>query len=500
MDGDSGLAGGRTRSLALLCLWVTLASLAAVGVLLASQEERGFAAPAAANSRKTLHYAANMAEDERSRAAELGFNLFDTGPDPEEIDSLKDGQRALVWVGAGFEDCEPETSWSEFKKAVDALAGNSKVYGWYLFDEPNLKECSGLLKEIRRRADYIKEHAPEQKSFVVALDGGGPDITPDRSHVDLIGLDPYPCEVDKDCEYRLIDRLVSHAKESGIPTSAIVPVFQTFGQSCNGGEHKWRLPTAAELRTILARWDKLVPTPAFDYAYSWANQREWSCPTLADANGTKKVPNLQSVMKKHNRSGKKPPPSASSTTSTTEGKATTSTTDEDSSTTSTTEEDSSTTTSTTGESSTTTTMEESSTTSTTEGDSSSTTSTTEAAPSTTEGSTTTTAAPCQPTTTMEAPTTTVPSSTTEAPSSTRPEHTRHTKPSRIPSTLPADTGNESTVLVDHRVSQDQGVLPFTGLGGMLPMLLGGAALLGSGAVLLGTSRRRSHPDRREPRW
>lgn len=492
MGSDSGLAGERTRSLALLCLWVTLATLAAVGVLVASQEERGFAAPAAATKPKTLHYAANMAEDERSKAAGLGFNLFDTGPDPEEIDSLKEGQRALVWVGAGFEDCEPETSWSEFKKAVDTLAGNPKVYGWYLFDEPNLKECSGLLKEIKRRADYIEEHAKGQKSFVVALDGGGPDITPDRSHVDLIGLDPYPCEVDKACDYRLIDRLVSHATESGIPTSAMVPVFQTFGQSCNGGEHKWRLPTSAELRTILGRWDKLVPAPAFDYAYSWDNQREWSCPTLADADGGKGVPDLQSVMKKHNRGTKKPPPSSDSTTSTTEGDSTTSTTEEDSSTTSTTttDEDSSTTSTTEEDSSTTTSTEESSTTATTE----------ESTTSTTEESTSTTAAQCQPTTTTEAPTTTLPSSTTEAPSSTRPEHTKHTKPlhtkpSHIPSTVPADIGNESTVLVDHRVSQDQGMLPFTGLGGTLPMLLGGAALLGSGAVLLSTSRRRSHQDR-----
>jgi hypothetical protein len=292
MATGTDFAGGGTRSRALPYIAVTLVTLGAVAVLLVFRQEPGLAAPAAAAEPKTLHYAANMAEDERALAAGLGFNLFDTGPDPEEINSLSDGQQALVWVGAGFEDCEPETSWSDFRAAVDALADNPKVYGWYLFDEPNLEGCSGLLKEIRRRADYIKAHAPKQKSFVAAVDGGSPEVAPDSSHVDLIGLDPYPCTFDKGCDFEFIDRWVAHATDSGIPKSTIVPIFQTFGQSCNSGEHTSRLPTAAELRTILAHWDALVPNPAFDYAYSWDNQREWSCPTLVDANGTKKLPDL----------------------------------------------------------------------------------------------------------------------------------------------------------------------------------------------------------------
>ena len=67
-----------------------------------------------------------------------------------------------------------------------------------------------------------------------------------------------------------------------------------FGQSCAGSNY-YRLPSAAELRTMLAHWAALMPHPVFDYTYSWGRQGS-SCPTLAD------VPDLQAVMRMHNLS------------------------------------------------------------------------------------------------------------------------------------------------------------------------------------------------------
>ena len=56
-------------------------------------------------------------------------------------------------------------------------------------------------------------------------------------------------------------------------------MFQAFGQSCAGSSY-YRLPGAAELRTMLAHWAALVPHPVFDYTYSWGRQGS-ACPTLA---------------------------------------------------------------------------------------------------------------------------------------------------------------------------------------------------------------------------
>jgi len=50
--------------------------------------------------------------------------------------------------------------------------------------------------------------------------------------------------------------------------------YQTFGgggwTTDTGGTYA--LPTADEMTRMLERWENLVPSPAFDYAYSWGTQ------------------------------------------------------------------------------------------------------------------------------------------------------------------------------------------------------------------------------------
>ncbi|HEX2772450.1 MAG TPA: hypothetical protein VHN18_08490 [Micromonosporaceae bacterium] len=263
-------------------------------------------APAAGG---TLHYIANIGEDANAVAA-LGYNLFDIGPG-ERIDALPPGGRALVWLGdLGDEDCAPpRVPFAEFKAAVDRLAGHPRVYGYFIADEPHPRACPTAVDEIRRRADYIRARAPWQRSFIVVQDGtnqcGGTygcefsALRPAESHVDLIGLDPYPCSVDKGCLLSKVDDTVRRAAAAGIPRRAMVPVFQAFGQSCSSGSNYYRLPNAAEARALLARWAAAVPQPAFDYTYTWGRQGS-SCPSLADADGEGGYPDLQSVFAAHN--------------------------------------------------------------------------------------------------------------------------------------------------------------------------------------------------------
>jgi hypothetical protein len=262
----------------------------------------------------TRHYIANL-DGHRDAVAALGYNLFDTGSDPGSVDALDDGQRALVWMGSlDNADCAtPGYSWAQFTAAVDALAGNPKVFGYFLADEPHPKDCPTAVADIRQRADYIHTHDPSHVSFIVVLDGSnqcgggyGCEFTalrPAQTHVDLIGLDPYPCNVDnaaQACAYKKIDDAVHRAVASGIPISAVVPVFQAFGQACRTGSAPYyRLPSAAELRTMLAHCAALVPRPVFDYTYTWGRQGS-ACPTLSDADGSNGQPDLQSVLREHN--------------------------------------------------------------------------------------------------------------------------------------------------------------------------------------------------------
>jgi hypothetical protein len=92
--------------------------------------------PAAPESGASLHYVSNT-HGEWAAAARLGFNLVDFGPDKAAIDALPNGLRALVWLGnLDNTSCSsPGYTWEKFTAAVDRLAGDPKVFGYYLSDE-----------------------------------------------------------------------------------------------------------------------------------------------------------------------------------------------------------------------------------------------------------------------------------------------------------------------------------------------------------------------------
>jgi len=76
------------------------------------------------------------------------------------------------------------------------------------------------------------------------------------------------------CDYDMIDRYVAAAESWGVPGDRMVPVYQTFGGGnwVDDAGGRFGLPTVSQLRQILARWEALLPTTAFDIAYSWGSQ------------------------------------------------------------------------------------------------------------------------------------------------------------------------------------------------------------------------------------
>jgi hypothetical protein len=268
-----------------------------------------------------MHYTANIGSDQ-SQAASLGFNLFDIGPTKASIDALPDGVRAIVWVGnlgnapVGSSCPAPALTLAEFQAVVDNLKNDPKVFAYYLSDEPHPLVCPDAANDIKIRADYIRANAPTQKSFIVVLDGSNvcsgnlgceyDALKPSNTHVDYIGLDPYPCHYAADgvtavpCDISSITTKVNLAISKGIPVSAIVPTFQTFGQAgrSDGKTVYYRLPTTTELTDMINAWHDLVPNPVFDYAYSFGVQcSASSCPApQAIANRTE----IQAIVQQHN--------------------------------------------------------------------------------------------------------------------------------------------------------------------------------------------------------
>ena len=229
------------------------------------------------------HYASNANVDATGtfRPGADGFNLADVA-NRAELDALPDGVKGLAWVGMS-DGVTPA-----FTSNVDRYLGDAKLYGFYLMDRPDptgqwYSICTP--EHLKAEADYIYDKFGWWTiAFIIVMNMSSTAEHPSyantytysNSHVDLFGIDPYPCRTElSGCDYSYITKAVAAAEDSGIPQWRIVPVYQTFG----GGDwtddagSTYAMPDVSEERQILATWQSVVPTPKFDYAYSWGSQR-----------------------------------------------------------------------------------------------------------------------------------------------------------------------------------------------------------------------------------
>jgi hypothetical protein len=225
----------------------------------------------------TRHFVANLKGSTAPFA--LGYTLADTSS-VSSLSTLPTGVQSVFWLG---QKC-PTPADSTFKAKIDTLASNPKVFAYYLSDEPHIGDCPGGPAALRSRADYIRAASGgRQKSFIVLSKVADyKPFAPASSHVDLVGLDPYPCSIaNPQCDLSKIGEKVTAARTAGVPLTAIVPVYQAFGQE-RATSHYYNLPTATQEHAILTEWQRIVPSPVMDYTYGWGNQTS-SNPTLVDS-------------------------------------------------------------------------------------------------------------------------------------------------------------------------------------------------------------------------
>lgn len=226
-----------------------------------------------------------------------GFNLADIS-DPSLLSELPANTRALVYVG----QCDGTGKGSAFLNAVQGFQSNPRLYGFYLMDEPHPSACPAVTLEAE--SDWLHANIPGAKTFVVLenqSETASPTYqntyNPANTHIDLYGLDPYPCRADpglNGCNDTWIALAVHAAESAGVPLADVVPVYQTFGGGswADDGGGQYLLPTATQETQLLADWAHAVPSPPFDYAYSWGAQ-----------NGDTALgqsPDLQAVLRTHN--------------------------------------------------------------------------------------------------------------------------------------------------------------------------------------------------------
>jgi chitodextrinase len=206
--------------------------------------------------------------------ANLGVNLIDTGSQ-WSADQLPAGLRGMVWVG-DYDNttCSWEVSDSSLSSTVTAAKGDAKVFGWFFSDEPNPLACPNAPAQHRARSDLIHSLDPSTKTFIV-LDSNGfaGNLTQDAidqiplwlGAADFIGLDPYPCLVNKSCNYTFISNMIAKADSTGIPYVGVLQAFDGTG----AGE-QFRLPTPTELQTMVNLWAASHEVGSGFFAWDWA--------------------------------------------------------------------------------------------------------------------------------------------------------------------------------------------------------------------------------------
>lgn len=253
--------------------------------------------PRTAGPATGLHFAANANNGAGGAylPGRLAFNLADV-ESRAELDALPAGVLGMAYLsGCGGAD-------AALRAEVDAYAGDARLFGYYLQDEPDPATCAPAT--LAAESGYIHAHQPGRRTFLLVQNlsssktpsyvGG---YNPANTGVDLFGIDPYPCRSELNgCDMPMIGTYVAAAERFGIPESAIVPVYQSFGGGAwidDGGGH-YLMPTAAQEVQMMSDWQRLVPHPVFDYAYSWGVQRNDLALGGADAA-------LQQVFSQHNR-------------------------------------------------------------------------------------------------------------------------------------------------------------------------------------------------------
>ena len=267
----------------------------------------GVMAPAIATEpREHLHFTVNLRGD-YTGAASAGFNLAGVSTQ-SALNALPEGMKGVYWLGNGYNlTCSWRLSDRQITETVRAIKDNRKFSGvYYISDEPHPALCPDAPQRLAERTGLIHSLDPRGKTFIVILNNSTAptEFAQMKDSADYIGVDPYPCNVKNEltgCNYTALRHRIDQALAAGIPSSRIVPVFQTFGQVCTSSGHNYyRLPTVAETEMMLAIWDEKIPVEdrPFEMAYSWGKQPTLACPTLQMADGGS-YPDLRSVYKNY---------------------------------------------------------------------------------------------------------------------------------------------------------------------------------------------------------
>ncbi|MGG5887545.1 hypothetical protein ACLF3G_10445 [Falsiroseomonas sp. HC035] len=260
---------------------------------------------AAQSSATPQHYVVSL-RGAYPPALAVGFNLADVSS-RSGLDRLPNGMKGVLWLRSGFNGRRNECTWRMDDAAVLAAVASVRRHPrfsgiYFIADEPHPSLCPEAPRRIAERSELIRAAHPGARTFIVVLNTYRypGELEQLKDAADYIGINPYPCNrrnIGRGCDLPAMRARITQALAAGVEPERLVPVFQAFGQTCTTSQPGYqRLPTEAEMESMLAVWDELVP-PArrpFDMTYTWGSQPRHACPSLSMADGGEH-PNLRGV-------------------------------------------------------------------------------------------------------------------------------------------------------------------------------------------------------------
>jgi hypothetical protein len=170
---------------------------------------------------------------------------------PSELQPLPAGTHALIWLG-GY-DAETCRFASDDAEVTDwfaryALAGDPRVVGYFVADEPNADHrCPAAPDQVRQRSTLVRSLDPDLRRFTLANIDDPQQFAAFRDAADVLSTDPYPCAAAvPDCDWSLIPSYIAALRGAGVTR------YMGMVQAFSGGD--WRWPTPADLRRMLDQW------------------------------------------------------------------------------------------------------------------------------------------------------------------------------------------------------------------------------------------------------
>jgi len=192
----------------------------------------------------------------------IGFNAITTNTSLTDLDRAHaNGLKALVWLG-GFEN-EPTCAWRQsdawVTEQVNKVKNHPAVIGYQIDNEPHAAECPDAPRFVRERAQLVRSLDPNLDHVTMMALYRSNEFDDYANATDVVRVGIYPCNVNTGCDPQRITTKVGVARMAGWT--------RLWGSPQAFGDAYYRIPTPAELQTILDTWRANGIENLF--AYTW---------------------------------------------------------------------------------------------------------------------------------------------------------------------------------------------------------------------------------------